>query len=322
MRQRPVSHLLAAMAPLWVIGLTLMTTAPAAAQAPRIELRDPSAAEGEFLVENLPAVSADSRYIAHAYVGEDGARANPNLLFEVRRVEDDGLVWRFEVLSPADDVVETLEHLVGRLQAVQSFLAQHTWQPLIEVPVATMGDEDHPELTQATVPGSPELDLLAARDRLLLASGLGGPVQVIVTHWAPPPLPDDDPECLGVNVPSVRRVWASADQSLLLVRVGFFGHDMCWEPEPEYHVVKVTLPTGGPSCEVRGGTCMEGCEAGHRNIGPQGCFDSICCVPEQTPVRCAQVPEASCQQACEGDAMALVPRAFCAGDARCCGPPQ
>lgn len=34
------------------------------------------------------------------------------------------------------------------------------------------------------------------------------------------------------------------------------------------------------TCATRGGTCMEGCEEGTRDVGQGDCYDSTCCVPE------------------------------------------
>lgn len=269
----------------------------------------------EFATPGLPAVSVDGQRVAVAYQGEDGARGNPNLALRVIRVADDVVELELPVLAPdeLESGAVSADRVLGRIDAANAYLASSEWRPLTPAEVAHDDDID-PMITQARLGDGQPLEVLFHGARLAAVSrtrnlALHGPAP----DWSAPPA--DDVECRDANAPYLSGVFADLESGVLLLETSYLGNDTCWEPDSVYHVVRMAPLESPTACALVGGTCMEGCEPGFRQVAAEGCFDSACCLPRYHPTACALVG-GQCREQC--DPVAPDPAGWCAADVYCC----
>jgi hypothetical protein len=173
---------------------------------PAIDWRD-----GAFVMTGLPAIARDGGLVVAPLIESDGGRGFANLQIELRDRRDKRVMTipvmtanEFEALVP--DGRSASPALVSRIAATNRRLAGvHTDYDLVPM--------------QAIDPGGLSIDFTAR-------------------GWLAPPGQRcaQCPPC--ENPPYLDAVYKADGIDVRLVRVAYRGTDLCWEPTPQWHVVR------------------------------------------------------------------------------------
>ena len=219
-----------AAAPVVEVGVDTPASGP-----PRVELMQKDADRIQLVAKALPALSEDGKRVAIGVIGEDGARGDPNLAVQIRDVDSDALLGHATILAAGQAFTPSLG---ARIARANQQLDRTRWTPFASTAAPqgsrTQGDEDEVSSLQIG-----ELTIALAGTHFSVRERSGRAlVSRRVPGWAAPSSPgpdgfrcDNPPKLLDAHLDLPRRA--------LLVRVGFFGTDSCWEPDSRWHTVRL-----------------------------------------------------------------------------------
>ena len=207
-----------------------------------------SSSELKFEFEGFPALSGDGRYVAVAWVAEDGARGNQNAAIRLIDV-DAGHVAHEVVLLSADeyDTLEPVDHpaflteIAARQERARALLTGFEWRALrplaeevLEPPYASPRRTLHRIGRDLEVRyREPTLEV-QREGRVVLRRDVGwGAAQRL------PGCQPGDPDCVCENPAQIKEAWVDSTARLLALRVWYSGHDTCWEPDSRLVIVKL-----------------------------------------------------------------------------------
>lgn len=195
-----------------------------------------------FASPNLPAVSRDGKRVAIAQRLEDGARGTPNQTLWIKDADTDEVLTEMVVLGvkehndlvgSADEAAALAALIEKRLAKANALLATETWTPFT-AGAAPSGEWNAPRRVDfggiTVVYEQPALTVTENGVTIHDAdypAWLSRPYKVM----------DDEIEC--ENPALLRAVYLSREQRVLVVRIGYYGTDMCWEPDSQFHVVRL-----------------------------------------------------------------------------------
>ena len=219
----------------------------------------------------LPAVSEDGAFVALGRVGQDGARGHASYRAQIVRVRDGEVVYDERLISPADvdaaddeaesgDAGRVAALVAARVDRANDRLAAHRWVPFA-VELADLATPPGEE----PVFGEPFIGPIGAEtEGGLLTVVFESPRLVVrrgelVLHDAPHPEwlaerqstcePEEEAEmtpdereqvCTCHNPPTLEGGLHDPARGVLLLRIGYLGSDVCWEPDTREAVI--TLP--------------------------------------------------------------------------------
>jgi hypothetical protein len=158
-------------------------------------------------------------------IDPDGARAAPNLAFEVRD-RNDRKTASAAILKLDEE--PTAETLAKRATAVDRIFARHQFERMTEL----AGDRD----TGRFQGDGFAVDLTGGH---LTIKHKGKTVvdRDVPAAWLSKPYYLKSEELTCTNPELLSRVFVAAEAQLAVVEVRYRGNDTCWEPSPQLHVV-------------------------------------------------------------------------------------
>lgn len=195
----------------------------------------------EFTATGLPAISADGNHVIMAVMGEDGARAAPNLaLAEVDR--NDKLLHGV-IVQRADDATMSDEGPPppqAKLDEANRYLAEtHAalgWIPLTPMTMELVDPADD-GYGAARTARADDVTLAWDEGKVLVTVGGKTLVDRQTKGWTAPEVTPCD-GCDRCSNPSfLAGAWIDRSRKLILARISYTGNDTCWEPDSEDHVI-------------------------------------------------------------------------------------
>jgi len=215
-----------------------------------------------FSTRNLPAISSDGDEVVVDYQTEDGARGNLNLRLITLAVKTGRVTHEEAVLLPDeyddmaygdDPEIKTalVDKVKKRLDKANAYLARQKWVPMDNV-VIDYTREDRTDANEEPPPQEihvagfsvswvqPRLTIKDEGDKVVESREF--------REWLarqhcvdPEDVGPKSPKCkkLCVNHSFINQAAVDIEKTVLLVRVAYMGTDICWEPDGEYHVIRL-----------------------------------------------------------------------------------
>lgn len=189
----------------------------------------PDAPDAFLALFERPAVhiTKDGALVLLAVVDDDGARGEPNLVFEVRDRKDKTIerVVVLELDKPEPDAAEKAR----RVAAAEKLFASREW---IEMTAMTRSAdrEEHFEGNGTTIDWKSERIKIARAGKKVVD-------RAVPTAWRGGSyfLKAEDLTCS--NADFLASAYVAGEHPLVVVDVAYRGNDTCWEPTSTLHVV-------------------------------------------------------------------------------------
>jgi len=266
-----------------------------------------------FDVQGLPAISEDGSLVA---VASSTSPQGNNFVFQARRVEDDSLTFDLTVCEIRNH--DPFERIEGRLNAVNEFLGQHSWEPMSQASVNPVDDLWGGDITRYTMDGD-VLDLLFDDHALSVASRAFG----LVFHGSVPPNPDrvSSDGCVPSTV--LRDVYVDFERGVVLIFIGYHSliSEIC-DARSVFRTFRLSHVSNETDCAYAGGACSSECQSNEVAAYLDGCGGLICCITNNLPVDCADIG-GDCREDCpkerDNETMYRDESAYCLDeDIHCC----
>lgn len=194
-----------------------------------------------FVATGLPAITRDGASVAIAVMGEDGARGAPNLAV-VEKDRADAVV-RELVVQTADEGEATMSDdrapvaPTARLDAANRYLAdRHAERGWFALAPMTL-EASAAEYGSTFAARGDGVDLAWDEGKVLVTIGGRVVVDRQTRGWTAPTGARCDGCDVCANPSFLAGAWIDASRQLIVLRIAYTGHDTCWEPDSEQHVI-------------------------------------------------------------------------------------
>jgi hypothetical protein len=187
-----------------------------------------------FETVDLPAISEDRSKVVYAYMGEDGARGEPNLAVMVKDVTDT-VINKLVVLKIDEDIEAVNEPTLQMLEDANRYLADthaaFTWETMLAAEVDGGGEGRTAVVGGIDVAFTPAGHVVV-RDGDIVVLERDFPAWLVKDS----PMGGEPYETCS-NPAFLSAAWISASKNAALLKISYMGNDSCWEPDSTMHVI-------------------------------------------------------------------------------------
>ncbi len=197
-----------------------------------------------FNVSSFPAVTEDGAQIALAIQSQDGGRGNPNLKIVILNADTDRPLLTQEILSPEQEAPAEaalrkrfISEIEKKIAELNRYLAIKNWRPMNKfITGESCSRCEERNCGACNIRIDPTGHTLAFREPVLIIKDAAGHSlhRGRYPAWSARRRTGEF-EC--ENPAHLDEVYSTEGISVLLLKIGYSGTDVCWEPDASFHAV-------------------------------------------------------------------------------------